>query len=208
MAVSLPAQVLTSDSVARYRQSINGLSAWIPGVLSSVDMVALVPYPAFGVYPANPDTGAFFTPPVGAAAVLCYLPHRVVSATRIRWRYTQGGTAQTGDYVLAVYNAAGSKVSDTGTVALTGAANSVQVRAETISAATFEAGPYYVFFAFSAPGFGTLAFPNVETMHSPVPNVGMFNAFGTTAPAAITSMTDQVASSSSGLVPVVALSVG
>lgn len=204
--MTLPNQIATTDRVTLYRQSINGLAAYVPPVLQTMNMAPLVPYPGFRKDATTWFSFATFLG-VGASVALCYLPHRVELAGGIRWSYTQHTTAAAGGYVLAIYNALGSKLSDTGTVALTGAANATVARADGIAKHTFEAGAYYVLAAFDITNGGDFRFANVDTAYSPVANVGMRQTLtGFTPPNTLSGMTDQVTATSTGaVVPIVAL---
>lgn len=92
-------------------------------------------------------------------AVAVWLPRRIVAATRIRWKYTQGATANTGNYNIGIYDATGRQIVTTGATAFTGAANSVQVRSETITSTDFDAGWYYAVIGIdTATASGTSVF--------------------------------------------------
>jgi hypothetical protein len=81
-------------------------------------------------------------------AMLCYVPRRIVGATRIRWGYRQNATtALTGNYVWSIFDASGRTIVSTATTAFTGAAGSTQRRADTITATTLERGYYWFLFA-------------------------------------------------------------
>jgi hypothetical protein len=82
--------------------------------------------------------------------VLVYLPRRIVGATKMRWRYVQdSSTALVGNYAASIYDASGRLVVGFGSTAFTGATSSIQIRGATITATTFEAGWYYLFWTFS-----------------------------------------------------------
>jgi hypothetical protein len=130
--------------------------------------------PTFGtpvdMVPFSPGTGG--TPTAGTlgasetySAAAVYLPRRIVGATRLRWAYRQTATPTTGNYRLKICDTSGHAIADTGSVAYTGAANTNQVRSETITAQTFEAGVYWLVFghlltAGAAPT--TLRIANVD----------------------------------------------
>jgi hypothetical protein len=139
------ASIATADIRDRRPRCIRG-DAPFPGWSGGVpgDVVGMEPHQLhvvshFANVTHNTDDGR-------QVAALMYLPRRIVSATRIRWRYVQGGTANTGNYVIAIYDASGRLIVDTGSVAFTGAANTLQARTETITATTFDAGAYFVLF--------------------------------------------------------------
>jgi hypothetical protein len=115
----------------------------VPPLLTDVDMVPLIPVGNLAQMAADI---AHASHDVHQAAIACYLPRRITSATKIRWKYAQNsGTALAGNYVIAIFDASGRKIIDTGSVAFAGAVSTTQVRSETIAATTFEAGVYYVF---------------------------------------------------------------
>lgn len=138
------------------------------------------------------------------SAALVYLPRRVVGATRLRWKYGQEGTtALTGNYVLAICDASGRPIVNTGSVAFTGAINTYQIRGETFAATTFEAGWYYIFFGVDTAASGALGAaylgysPNVtpagvgSNPGPPTPNSLLFLITGgVTVPATILGMFD------------------
>lgn len=183
----------------------------VPPLLTDVDMVPLIPLLA-------PQTtvavhGGHDTL---QSAVAVYLPRRIVSATKIRWRYGQQATALTGNYILALYDASGRKIIDTGSVAWTGAKETIQVRSETITATTFEAGIYYLLIGNDSASEGGCQFTGVaveENYYAPgtsAVNLALRNASGgITPPATLLGFTD--AASSGGVapaVPLITLSVG
>lgn len=152
------------------------------------------------------------------AAVLFYLPRRIVGATRIRWKYVHGTTALTGNYVIGIYDSSGRKIVDTGSVAFTGALSTYQARSETIAATTFEPGLYYVLIGVdtgagsaSISGFNT-ALVNSGLPGPSEPNVVVRSATGgVTAPTTLLGFTDAhglAANTDIPSVPSIALSVG
>jgi hypothetical protein len=154
------------------------------------------------------------------AATAFYLPRRIVGATKIRWKYRNGGTPLAGNYVLAIFDASGREVVDTGSVAFTGAASSFQERSETIAATTFEAGVYYVFIGIdTSAGSATFDGANLtvgasggEPLGKPAPNLAVRAASGAlVVPTTLLSMTDVAGLSAATAilsVPDVCLSVG
>ena len=174
----------------------------IPPLLTDVDMVHLWPHAA-----SAPSVSTSGPADLGQAAGLCYLPRRIVAATRLRWKYTQGGTAATGTYVLGIYDSSGRKVVDTGAVALTGGSGTSQVRSETIAATTLEAGAYYIMIGVDYTNAGSISY--VGSTSAPIgPNLMLSAAAGgATAPATVLGFTDQLASPTVGA-PFVVLSVG
>lgn len=180
--------------------------AGVPPLLTDVDMVALTPFPSMV------SSGSVGNPSdLAQSAALMYLSRRIASATRIRWRYTQGGTAATGNYVLSIFDASGRKIIDTGSVALTGATGTIQQRSETITATTFEPGAYYAFFGLDLTNAGTFTYQGVQPGSAFVQNVLLYSTTGgVTVPTTILGLTDfntTISNNVSG-VPFMALSVG
>ena len=211
---------LVDGTNIRYRKQyiIDGV---IPPVLTDVDMVAFkpcdgVPRPiGNAVYNhTNHDTHQ--------SAVLMVLPRRIVSATRIRWKYQQGATAvASGGYNIAIYDSSARLVISTGAVSATGAANSVQPRSETITATTFDAGEYYVMCGWdTGTASSTLGYVGVDVSigSTTQPGAAYQNiAFrlasgGQTLPNTLLGFTDvgglTTVSSNIPPVPMIALSVG
>ena len=195
------------------------LPGTVPVPITAVDQVAFVPAP--NLPPAAQNNGiSNANHALQQAAVQMYLPRRIVSATRIRWRYAQDATtAITGNYTIAIYDASGRKIVDTGVVAYTGAINTWQTRSETITATTFEPGAYYVLLGnASTAGNCTPAgvVLNVTAALQSVgaigPNIGLRSATGgTTMPNTLLAFTDVstlAAATSIPVIPFITLSVG
>lgn len=188
----------------------------IPQLLTAVDMVPLI---FVGVredlFLVN-NGGGHGTG--RQAAALVYLPRRIVGATKIRWKYHQdASTAWVGNYALGLFDRAGTKIVDTGSVAAAGAADSYQVRAENIAATTFEAGMYYGFFGMTgsagqAEVRGAFLFNDASGGASPsAPNIGLrATTGGVTVPANILALADvgALTSDTAQGVPQMFLSVG
>lgn len=199
------------DANIRDRRPFN---AGIPPLLTDVDMVE------FEAPWTDVLRSATFTTSddLKQVAVAMRLTRRIASATRIRWRYVQDGTtALTGNYVIAIFDSSGRKIIDTGSVAFTGAAGTLQQRSETITATTFESGIYYVFFGIDTTNSGACKFHGTMTVTSASagvspapPNVALFAASGgVTVPATILGLTDAAGSlSANHQMPMIALSVG
>jgi hypothetical protein len=167
----------------------------VPSLTTDVDLVQLVPF-----VPVEPNLAiSHATMDVSQLCYAAFLPRRIVGATRIRWKYVHGGTALTGNYVIAIYDSSGRQVATSGIVAFTGALNTYQVRSETISATTFDAGVYYVLFGLDS-GAGGAAIQGISgqlgtATNRPgagMPNVtlGTAGGGGTTAPTTILSLSD------------------
>ncbi len=88
-------------------------------------------------------------------AAACYLP-RPITASRLRWSYTQGATALTGNWNVGVYDASGRLVVSTGSTAFAGAASSSQGVSAAITTMALEAGVYYVMFGYVSTNAGAL----------------------------------------------------
>lgn len=192
------------------------LAGVIPPLLTDVDMVAFV---APNAIITTGATAVHASHDLFQSAVLMYLPRRIVGATRIRWKYAQNsGTAMAGNYVLALFDASGRGIVNTGTVAWAGAVNTWQVRSETIAATTFEAGWYYVFMGNDSTA-GVAVYHGVSlviagdvTTGGTMPNMALrLSTGGTTVPTTVLGMTDTnglTAATAALPVPLVSLSVG
>ena len=198
--------------------------ACIPPVLTEVDMVAFRPPTHLrlsGI--GNTEAGqGHNSHDLKQAAAMMYLDRRIVGATKMKWKYLQGGTASTGTYNIGIYDASGRLVVQTGSVALTGAAYSTQTRSETIATTTFEPGIYYVLAGWdTGTANGSVFFSGVVTdvradasgftIGAPQPNMVMYSATGgVTLPTTLAAMSDIWSAgslTSAPGVPVVGLSV-
>jgi hypothetical protein len=189
----------------------------VPPLTTDVDQVGFVcPHTEIGQQNISNNSHD-----LAQAAVLVYLPRRIVNATRIRWKYRQDAvTANTGNYNLGVYDASGRQIVATGAVAFAGAINTYQVRSEAITATTFEAGCYYLFAGWdTATAGGASNFRGVFTaIQAGVAGVSGPNVMysggattGTTLPTTLNAMTDvntRTADAGGAPVPIFALSVG
>lgn len=180
----------------------------------------IVQVPFIGLYTS---TAQFSVSATSAAMgwILRYLPRRI-TATKIRWAYRQAATAFSGaNYNIGIYDSSGRKVAETGVVAGTGAANTIQARAETIPTTTFEPGMYYVAFGTSGGGLGQMSYMGdpvsgvsggpVTIWPTPAPNImGGISAGGTTMPTTLLGTVDNYTTATSGLggplVPAITLS--
>ncbi len=188
----------------------------VPPLLSDLDMVPLMP---LSLIHRDIEGGIGHASHDGKQAALAfYLPRRIVGATKIRWKYSQGVTALAGNYVLAILDASGRKIVDTGSVAFAGAAGSFQARAETIAATTLEAGVYYVLVGVDSSTGGILfqgssmGIASAATPGANAPNLALAGSGGLTVPTTLLAMTDlyglAVAAGDVPSVPDVCLSVG
>jgi len=198
---------VTNANIRDRRPFVQGL----PPVLTDVDQVGFLPVAGVLAYPAVPNIST--THDLAQAAAACYLPRRIASATRIRWRYQQdSGSALTGNYVIFICDASGRKLIDTGSVALTGATSTMQARSETITATTFEPGVYYVGIGVDTTGGTAIAFSGTLATYVHAPNVVLRSTTGgVTAPTTVLGFTDASTLSPAVAipsVPFVSLSVG
>lgn len=133
--------ILTAN--IRDRRPIGLLGVCSPAIVAR-DQVYPIPFPGAGITSSTFWTHAANDLEQVHAAI--WIPRRIVGATRLRWRYIHGATAMAGTYAFIISDASGRKIVDTGAVAYTGAGSSIQVRAETIAATTFEKGLHYLGF--------------------------------------------------------------
>ena len=212
------ASIVTADIRDRRAFCLPGT---VPPLTTDVDMVAFLP----GGNRKSETSGGYYqhnSHDTMQSAALMFLPRRIVSATRIRWRYTHSGTANTGNYNIGIYDASGRQIVTTGAVAFTGALNTIQTRSETITATTFDAGYYYVLAGWDTATAGatsgyeafelTVLSGTNDLVGAGIPNVGFrASSGGTTLPTTLLAMTD-VTTLSTGTnipaVPMIALSVG
>jgi hypothetical protein len=192
----------------------------VPPLLTVVDAVTPMSPMTLSGMDASAGDIAHAQHDLAQVAALVWLPRRIASATRIRWKYIQGGTAMTGNYVLAIFDATGRAVVNTGSVAWTGALSTFQVRSEVIAATTFEAGAYYVMLGndSSAGSAGYAGWQQtINIGGSPTPQAAMPNIYvasatgGVTVPSTLLSFTDAYGNTAAGnrpKVPQIALSVG
>jgi hypothetical protein len=185
----------------------------VPSILTAVDMVAPTsPLPLSVTLDSSTTTGdiTFTNHDTDQVAGLIYIPRRIASATRLRWKYVQGATALAGSYVFAVFDASGRKIIDTGSVAFAGAINTWRSESVTITATTFEAGWYYGFFGsdttvggVGTPGWGVLATVSGNIVAAAAgPNMFLgATGGGLTVPTTLASFTDMGTSTSPTIVP-------
>lgn len=110
----------------------------------------LVPYPNGGYSVVGTDYAT------RQSAFACYLPTRI-PATHFRWKYRQDQTNPVGtgqNWNMAICDASGRLIAQTGNVAFAGAANTAQQIARAFSPALpagymFEMGAYYIWFSLS-----------------------------------------------------------
>jgi hypothetical protein len=221
-AVLLADVLIASGAVSVVTADVRDRRPWAvaapPPTKTAVDMVQMIPIglpitDAIAISHASHD--------ISQLCYAAFLSRRIVSATRIRWKYVHGGTALTGNYVIGIYDASGRQIVTTGTVAFTGALNTYQVRSETISATTFDAGVYYVLFGLDS-GAGGAGIQGVSGQTGTAANragtgapnllLGTAGGGGTTAPTTILALSDynSLTSDISTVTPapLIALSVG
>lgn len=206
------ASIVTANIRDRRQFPIMGT---IPAI-NPIDAVTPVPSAAFTTI-ANAVIGTGLD--ATQAAALFYIPRRIVGATRVRWKYSQGGTALTGNWNIGIYDASGTLIVATGSTAFTGALNTVQNVAAAITATTFEPGAYYVVIGLGTLATGTVIFSGCQMVVSLGtvigPNVGgvalRSGSGGISLPNSILAYTDVgTATSAIGThyVPLISLSVG
>jgi hypothetical protein len=211
---------LVDGTNIRYRRPfiVNGV---IPPILTDVDMVAFEPVNGIPK-PVGNATYNHTNHDTHQSAALMWLPRRIASATRIRWKYQQGATAvASGGYNIGIYDASARLIISTGAVSATGAANSLQPRSETITATSFDAGLYYVCGGWdTGTASSTLGYIGVDISigattqpGAAFPNVALrTTSGGQSLPNTLLGFTDvsglTTASSNIPPIPMVALSVG
>jgi hypothetical protein len=206
--------ITTADIRDRRPYALHGV---IPGLLTGIDQVAFEPGPGLTITEQVLPAGLGDQQSVA----LMWLPRRIVGATRIRWRYVQstGATAATSNYVIAICDASGRPIVNTGSVAFTGSAGTAQEASLTIAATTFEGGWYYVLFgAASVTASSNVWFPGCDIQVQPsssAVNVAFRNTAlrvgggGITVPATILGLTDLGGATANPIpVPTISLSVG
>lgn len=212
------ASIVTADIRDRRSSAVWGALPVLAGVGSSVNQVAFMP--AHGLQVSNVQVSAQTNMDLFQSAALMFLPRRIVSATRVRWRYQQGATANAGNWIIGIYDATGRNIVSTAATAYVGGANTYTEATTTIAATTFEAGWYWVAIGNSAATaastvvavsvFGTLA--NAGGPGVPYRNIMVrVGSGGTTLPTTLLGMTDVGAlgaATVSPAVPLIALSVG
>jgi hypothetical protein len=196
-----------------------GTVGWLGSTGTQVDMVSptFAGFPPASVTIAQPNFDAM------QCALAFYLPRRIVSATRLRWKYFQGGTAAATNYVWSIADTSGRVITSTAATAFTGALNTVQIRSETLLATTtFEAGWYFAMFGVAAmTAASSLSYYGVAGNTSSgfqgaaeawMPNVFLRSTTGgSTAPTTLLAFTDMNSVTAVGFslpVPTFALSVG
>lgn len=210
--ILVPALESTSIDPADVRDRRMWVAGSFPAVVAAIDKVGFTP--ASGLLQYSSTTAVVHAShDLMQAASLMWLPRRIEGATKILWKYVQGATAVTGSYILAIFDASMTLVAGmSASASFTGAANSLQVRSETITATTFEAGAYYVMIGVDTTA-GGCGFYGVDGGASAIPGAGLSYRSatgGVSVPATLLSFTDTGTSSSSliaPLVPLIALSV-
>ena len=210
--ILVPALESTSVDAGDIRDRRHWVAGSFPSVVSGVDRVGFIPAGGLLQY-SNSGGIAHASHDLVQAAALMWLPRRIEGATRINWKYQHSATAATGSYSLAIFDASMTLVAGMSAAAtFTGAANTIQVRAETITAATLEAGAYYVFIGVDTTA-GSCGYYGVDggALLHPAAGLAYRSASGgATVPATLLSFTDTGSSTSglsSPLVPLLSLSV-
>lgn len=233
MSSELLADVLVSAAVGsilgaairdRRRVGNFGTIPWLGSTGLQWDAVCFEPHPATPLSIGGATMSAAFiaaaTHDSMQAAALMWLPRRIVGATRVRWRYLQGGTAAATNYVLFIADASGRIVAATAATAFAGALNTAtEASIALLATTTFEAGWYYVaigvapmtasstvYYSGVVTGTGNLS----NALGAPYRNVTLRSATGsTTPPTTILAYSDSVtlsAAQHSPMVPIIGLS--
>lgn len=210
------ASVLTAN--IRDRRAVPVLGG-APSAFTALDAVQFQAAPGQYVSGQNIQNTSAMDAQQGCA--LMYLPRRIVGATKIRFRYQQGGTANAQNFNLAIYDASGQWLCETGATAYAGALNTIQNVSATITARDFEAGYYWVAIGNAAGTASASVLASaivVAQTNIPAANapnlVGFATSGGTTMPKRIaTGFTDQntianVTVTQRVAVPIPTLSVG
>jgi hypothetical protein len=193
---ALSTSVVTANIRDRRPVALFGTLPWLGSTGTQIDAVTFQPHPALymaagGYAPGTHDNTQ--------AAALMWLPRRIVGATRIRWRYVQGVTAATSNYVLFVSDVSGRVVAQTAATAFAGAVNTAQEASVALTATTtFEEGWYYVSIGLAAvTAASTVAIWGANMVIASagaslmVRNIGLRSAAGgTTVPTTILAYTD------------------
>jgi hypothetical protein len=193
-----------------------GVRGAIPSTYTARDLVAFEPV-AFASSNINIQTTA--SADAQQAAALMWLPRRIVLATKLKFKASQGATANLNNSGFGIYDASGRQIVLTTPAAIGGTA-SQQVSVDlTITATTFEVGYYWIWNG-QAAGTASATMQAYAVVGS---NVGTFltgpnqyayaTSGGTTAPTTILSMVDLWTITGAAVVtrlgvPVPALSVG
>lgn len=204
-----------ANAVIRDRRPFAVLGA-IPPTFTGLDVVVFQPSAGLATGLATIQTTA--SADAKQAAALMYLPRRIVGATKIRFKYAQGSTANAANYNIGIYDASGRQIVTTGATAYTGTASQVQTASLTITTTTFDAGYYWIWLG-NAAGTGSASVTangvaGTGTGPGPMtPNLYATAASGgTTAPTTILALTDFNTVSGANVnnigVPSIGLSVG
>lgn len=187
-----------------------------PSPFTALDWVAFEAAPGLGTQPSiGIQSTANFDAQQGAA--LMYLPRRIVSATKIRFRYAQGATANAANFNIGIADASLRVIASSGATAYTGAASTQQSPSLTITAQTFDAGYYWVVLGNAAGTASAAVTANgVSGLLNVIsgPNQFVWSAAGgTTLPTTLAAFTDQYGVTGAGVaqrvgVPIIELSVG
>lgn len=206
-----------ANAVIRDRRPFGVLGA-TPPTFTALDEVTLIPAPGL-VAPVTATIQGTASVDTHQGAVLMWVPRRIVGATRIRFRYMQGATANTANYNIGIYDAMGRQLVTTGATAYTGAANQIVNASLTITATTLDAGYVWVWLG-NAAGTGSASVTatgvngaGTTAAYAPAPNLQAYaTSGGTTAPTTILALTDYNTVTGAGLnrigVPIITLSVG
>lgn len=184
-----------------------------PSPFTALDQVTFIPdacpQPSIGI-----QSTANFDAQQGAA--LMYLPRRIAGATKIRFRYAQGATANAANFNIGIADASLRVLVSSGATAYTGATGTSQSPSLTITATTFDAGYYWVVLGNAAgTASATVTACGISGLLNTIsgPNQYVFSASGgTTMPTTIAAFSDQYGVTGTAAqrvgVPIITLSVG
>lgn len=219
LVAALDTSIINAEIRDRRPFGVLGQAPPLMGVV--VEQCALIP-PFLSQSVGSQATAGAANADTKQSAVLHYLPRRMVSAARFRWRYQQTATPATSNWVMFLADASGRVVAQTAAIAFTGAAGAyVEVSAAFLASITLEVGYYYMGIGIATMTASSQVFYNGTAMNlftSGANNVhGVRNTFlrsasgGTTVPATILGYTDIITMAAAGdnapSVPAAAISV-
>lgn len=201
--ILVPATESTSIDTAdiRDRRAFNlpGVAGMFAGTPS--DRVTFQPVP--GLRLSTSSGYAHGSHDLAQVAALMYLPRQVSGATHLYWKYLQGGTATAGNYVIFIADSSMRVVASTSSIAFTGALNTYQVRDETITSLSLDAGLYFVGFGFDSSAGTALSYVGCEVdIMTGSQGVALRSATGgVTVPSTLAAFTDSSSLTSSTSIP-------
>lgn len=153
--------VVTANIRDRRPVADPGIMPWAPAGSVNVDVVQLKPCEplALGQYGTGGNAYAITagTHDNMHSVILCWNPTRII-ASRLRFKYQQGSTANAGNYVLYIADASGRVIASTAATAFAGALGTItQALISLLASVTIEKGWVYA-------GIGIGAMTAVSTM--------------------------------------------